>query len=169
MTSLKSNTTKEPKRLPVLLRRAWYGLNQTFRQRIAHLGITPDQFSILRWVHESGTAGLTQRALTDLMASDSSTIAGTLSRMEKADLVKRQPHESDRRARRIQLQPDGIKALNAGHTIAQDLQDHILESLPIIQRELFLANLEVIAEACSVSHTHSLHQKSSAIPPGSRP
>ncbi|MCX6978507.1 MAG: hypothetical protein NTX04_11365, partial [Verrucomicrobia bacterium] len=65
--------------------------------------------------------------------------------------------------------PNGIKALNAGHTIAQDLQDHILESLPIIQRELFLANLEVIAEACSVSHTHSLQQKSSAIPQGSRP
>ena len=37
------------KRLPVLLRRAWYGLNQSFRQRIAHLGVTPDQFSILRW------------------------------------------------------------------------------------------------------------------------
>ena len=30
-------------RFPLLLRRAWYGLNQAFRRRIVHLGITPDQ------------------------------------------------------------------------------------------------------------------------------
>src|SRR5215217_6070185 len=58
------------RRLPPLLRRAWYSLNQTFRQRIAHLGITPDQYSILRWLHEGDTRGLTQQSITDLMASD---------------------------------------------------------------------------------------------------
>ncbi|MES2573088.1 MAG: hypothetical protein V4710_23900, partial [Verrucomicrobiota bacterium] len=47
------------KRLPPLLRRAWYGLNQAFRQRVAHLGITPDQYSILRWLSEGDPRGLT--------------------------------------------------------------------------------------------------------------
>ena len=60
----------ELRRMPPLLRRAWYGLNQAFRQRVSHLGITPDQFSILRWLHEGDPAGLTQREITDLMASD---------------------------------------------------------------------------------------------------
>ena len=50
-----------PKRLPVLLRRAWYGLNQAFRQRIAHLDLTPDQFCILRWlsraIHRASLSG----------------------------------------------------------------------------------------------------------------
>src|SRR5258706_62504 len=38
----------ERRRLPPLLRRAWYGLNQAFRPRIAHLGVTPDQFTEMR-------------------------------------------------------------------------------------------------------------------------
>ena len=40
------------RRLPPLLRRAWYSLNQAFRRRIAHLDITPNQFTILRWLLE---------------------------------------------------------------------------------------------------------------------
>src|SRR5687768_18085147 len=85
------------KRLPVLLRRAWYGLNQAFRQRISHLGLTPDQFSILRWLSEGDPQGLTQRTLTDLMASDPNTITSTLARMEKSRLITRTPHEQDKR------------------------------------------------------------------------
>src|SRR4051812_47942191 len=77
------------KRLPPLLRRAWYGLNQTFRQRVAHLGLTPDQYSILRWLSEGEAAGLTQRQITKLMASDPNTITSTLARMEKAGMISR--------------------------------------------------------------------------------
>src|SRR3954451_17169661 len=96
-----------PKRLPVLLRRAWYGLNQAFRQRVTHLHITPDQFSILRWLSEGDPQGLTQRGITDLMASDPNTITSTLARMEKSGLIARQQHERDRRAHRVKLQPAG--------------------------------------------------------------
>src|SRR6059058_4437153 len=90
-------TPTDQKRLPPLLRRAWYGLNQTFRQRVAHLNLTPDQYSILRWLSEGDAAGLTQRAITELMASDPNTITSTLSRMEKAQMISRHPHEKDRR------------------------------------------------------------------------
>src|SRR4030095_56820 len=100
-----------PRRLPPLLRRAWYGLNQSFRQRIAHLKITPDQFSILRWLSEGDPAGLTQRELTDLMASDPNTITSTLARMEAAGLISRRRHEKDRRAHRVRLRTKGLKTL----------------------------------------------------------
>ena len=76
-----------PKRLPILLRRAWCGLNQGFRDRIKHLGITPNQFSILRWLSESDPQGLSQRTLADLTASDANTISSTLSRMEARRLI----------------------------------------------------------------------------------
>src|SRR4051812_26386919 len=85
------------KRLPVLLRRAWYGLNQAFRHRISPLGLTPDQFSILRWLNEGDPQGLTQRALTDLMSSDPNTITSTLARMERSRLIARIQHEQDKR------------------------------------------------------------------------
>jgi DNA-binding MarR family transcriptional regulator len=139
------------KRLPVLLRRAWYGLNQTFRQRIAHLGITPDQFSILRWLSEGDPQGLTQRALTDLMASDPNTITSTLSRMEKSSLLIRSPHEQDRRAHRVKIQPAGRRAFEKARVIAMELQEEILAALPANRRAKFLDELEIIALACGTA------------------
>ena len=73
------------RRLPPLLRRAWYGLNQAFRRRIAHLEITPDQFTVLRTLLEHD--GITQRELTHLISSDPNTVASLLERMEAAGLI----------------------------------------------------------------------------------
>src|ERR1041385_2782519 len=91
------------RRLPILLRHAWYGLNQAFRRRIAHLGVTPDQFTVMRTLLEGDPEGLVQSELVRLMASDPNTIASLLERMEKAGLIERRTHEKDRRANRIQL------------------------------------------------------------------
>src|SRR6186713_3602891 len=84
------------RRLPPLLRRAWYGLNQAFRRRLAHLGLTPDQFTVLRTLIEQ--EGITQSQLTATMTSDPNTVASLLNRMEHADLIRRETHERDRRA-----------------------------------------------------------------------
>src|SRR5688572_17119164 len=97
------------RRLPLLLRRSWYGLNQAFRRRIAHLQITPDQFTVLRTLLESDVRGVTQRELARAMSSDPNTVASLLERMEKTGYVERLPHESDRRAHRIKLLPKGKK------------------------------------------------------------
>jgi DNA-binding MarR family transcriptional regulator len=140
--------TGERKRLPPLLRRAWYGLNQAFRQRIAHLGITPDQYSILRWLSEGDPQGLTQRVITDLMASDPNTITSTLSRMESAGLVSRHPHELDRRAHRVRLQASGRRSFEKAKKIAIELQEQVLTALPATRRTRFLEELETIADAC---------------------
>ena len=58
------------RRLPPLLRRAWFSLNQAFRRLSAKAGITPDQFTVLRTLHEHEPAGLTQRELAEIMTSD---------------------------------------------------------------------------------------------------
>jgi DNA-binding MarR family transcriptional regulator len=133
----------------VLLRRAWYGLNQSFRQRIAHFGLTPDHFSILRWLSEGDPQGLTQRALTDLMASDPNTITSTLSRMEKSGLIVRQPHERDRRAHRVTLQPAGRRTFEKARKVAMELQEQVLGVLPANRRNAFLDELETIADSCA--------------------
>ena len=138
-----------PKRLPVLLRRAWYGLNLAFRQRVAHLGITPDQFSILRWLSEDDPAGITQRRLTDLMASDPNTITSTLSRMEKSGLLARRKHEVDRRAHRVTLLPKGRRIFEKARKVAVELQAQVLSALPPGRRARFLDELESIADACA--------------------
>jgi DNA-binding MarR family transcriptional regulator len=151
--------TPLPRRLPPLLRRTWYGLNQAFRQRVAHLGITPDQFSVLRWLTEGDPAGLTQRQLTDLMASDPNTITSILSRMERAALLVREPHERDRRAHRVRLLPRGRDVFEEASTIAVDLQTQVLAALPGERRAGFLAELETIANSCADALANSPAKK----------
>jgi DNA-binding MarR family transcriptional regulator len=146
-----SGPVPAPRRLPPLLRRAWYGLNQSFRQRIAHLGITPDQYSILRWLKEGDPRGLTQSELTELMASDPNTITSTVSRMEAAGLVSRHPHETDRRARRVRIEKRGEVAYGEARGEAERLQAEVLEALPVRRREVFLEDLARVAAACGES------------------
>jgi DNA-binding MarR family transcriptional regulator len=136
------------RRLPPLLRRAWYGLNQAFRRRIAHTGVTPDQFTALRTLLEGDPLGLTQRDLTQLMSSDPNTVASLLERMEGAGWIERQPHESDRRAYRIRLLPAGREKYETCRELAQSLQTEVLAVLAENEREHFLEQLEQVSSAC---------------------
>ncbi|HXG48341.1 MAG TPA: MarR family transcriptional regulator [Methylomirabilota bacterium] len=138
----------ERRRLPPLLRRAWYGLNQAFRRRIAHLDITPDQFTVMRSLLEGDERGLTQSELTAIMSSDPNTVASLIERMEKARLVERRPHESDRRAYRLRLRPAGRRKYEQARLLAVALQTEVLAVLPDDRREGFLEDLSRVAEVC---------------------
>lgn len=139
------------RRLPSLLRRCWFNLNQTFRRRISHTGVTPDQFTVMRTLLEGDPKGMTQRELTDLMSSDPNTIAALLERMEKNGLVERKPHETDRRAYRISLKPIGRKKYEEVREIALTLQMEILSVLPGEKQEEFLKHLELVSDACRLA------------------
>jgi DNA-binding MarR family transcriptional regulator len=138
----------ERRRLPPLLRRCWFNLNQTFRRRIAHTGVTPDQFTVMRTLAESGPRGLAQRELSDLMSSDPNTIASVLERMEALGLVERERHETDRRAYRLRLRPAGRRKFAEVRVIAAALQTEVLSILPAAGREEFLEHLAQVADAC---------------------
>jgi DNA-binding MarR family transcriptional regulator len=153
-------SAQAPKRLPVLLRRAWYGLNQAFRQRVSHLKITPDQFSILRWLSEGDPQGLTQRTIADLMASDPNTITSTLARMEGHGLIERHPHETDRRAHRVRLMPKGRRTFEKARKVATELQTGILESLTEEERVRFLDFMEIVADACAAATERPARKRS---------
>lgn len=134
------------RRLPILLRRAWFGLNQTFRRRIADAGLTPGQFTALRTLIERGD--LSQRELTEVMSSDANTIASLLSRMVKLGWVKRETHERDRRANRLHVTAAGRKKFEIARPIAVELQSQILAALPPEEHEQFLTALERVANTC---------------------
>jgi DNA-binding MarR family transcriptional regulator len=136
------------RRLPVLLRRAWYGLNQAFRRRIAGMGLTPDQFTVIRTLLEAEPDGLTQKVLANAMSSDPNTIASLLERMETNGLVQRRPHEKDRRANRVELLPVAKEKYETIRDEAIGIQSYVLEQLPEAEREKFLEQLETIAKAC---------------------
>lgn len=143
------------RRLPPLLRRAWYGLNQAFRRRVAHLEITPDQFTVMRTLLEGDPLGLTQRELTQKMTSDPNTVASLLQRMEEAGLVERAAHEKDKRAHRIRLLESGRTKYEAARLLALALQSEVLKVVPASRREEFLEDLTLVAEACKAAADES--------------
>jgi len=128
------------------LRHAWYGLNQAFRRRVAHLGITPDQFTVMRTLLER--TGITQSELTEHMGSDPNTVASLLERMERSGLLERRQHEKDRRAHRLHLKPEGRRKYGKAREAALALQAEALSVLPAEEREKFLEHLALVADAC---------------------
>ena len=154
MAARKHSKTAQPidspdrRRLPPLLRRAWYGLNQAFRRRIAHSGATPDQFTAMRCLTEADPKGITQGELTKMMSSDPNTIASLVERMEAAGWVERRAHEKDRRAYRIRLKPTGKRLYLEMRQLALDLQAGVLAVIPEAKREDFLTQLATVADAC---------------------
>lgn len=138
----------ERRRLPPLLRRSWYSMNQALRRRILHLEITPDQFTALRILGEADVKGLSQRELTEFMSSDPNTVASLVERMESNGLIQRRPHEKDKRAHRIKLLAKGKRTYTAAREVAVQLQKEILSALPEDRRESFLQELTLVADAC---------------------
>ncbi len=145
------------RRLPPLLRQAWYGLNQAMRRRIAHLDLTPDQFTVMRTLLEQH--GITQRRLASLISSDPNTVASLVNRMEKAGLIERETHEQDRRANRLGVSKRGKVKYEQAREIAVTLQGEVLHALPEAGRESFLGQLEVVAEACRAAASNSTGRK----------
>ncbi len=150
-----SPDSPERRRLPVLLRRSWYGLNQAFRRRILHTGLTPDQFTALRNLQEAGRTGLIQSELTGRMSSDPNTIASLVDRMSRAGLIDRAPDPEDRRAYRLRLNAKGRKVFNEARRIAVELQSGVLAAIKPEQREGFLEQLSIVADACLAAAEHS--------------
>lgn len=71
-------------------------------------GLTAAQYNVLS-VLAAAADGLSQRELGDILVVDRSNITGLLDRLEKAGLVKRTDHPSDRRIYRVSLTSAGRK------------------------------------------------------------
>ncbi|MDB6058157.1 MAG: transcriptional regulator, MarR family [Verrucomicrobiales bacterium] len=136
------------RRIPILLRRAWYGLNQAFRRRIAPIGVTPDQFTVLRTLLEHEKTGLTQSELTREMGSDANTIGSLVLRIERAGWINRARHERDRRAYHLKISAVGRAKYKEARKIAITLQEELLAGWSEKKREEFLTNLAQVADRC---------------------
>lgn len=139
------------RRLPPLLRRCWYGLNQAFRKRLATLGVTPNQFTVLRWLEEDDGGGIRQAEICSRMASDPNTIAALVERMHADGLVKRKVDPKDRRARLISPTAKGRRIYAKARPVAVELQAEVLQAIPADERERLLEQLEILSDACQAS------------------
>ena len=131
--------------LALLLRSSWHYLNQVFRRRISEHGLTPDQFTVLRWLMEQPQS-VSQRRLAELMAIDENTIASLMLRMEQSGLIVREVHASDARQKVLVVSRTGQAVFRRVQPIAKALQDQFLSAIPVAEQAGFLLNLGRVAE-----------------------
>jgi len=89
------------------LRSAYLTFHRTANAHFEQLGVTADQFVVLTLLAEED--GVTQRELVERAFSDANTIGEMLTRLEKKQLVRRERHPEDGRARCVFLTPRGRK------------------------------------------------------------
>jgi DNA-binding MarR family transcriptional regulator len=87
------------------LRGAYLTFHRMANAHFEQLGVTADQFVVLTLLAEED--GVTQRDLVAQAFSDANTIGEMLARLEKKQLVRRERHPRDARARCVFLTPRG--------------------------------------------------------------
>src|SRR5258707_13304442 len=88
-----------------------------FGERLEALKLTPPQAGILGVLGRE--SGLSQQALADLLGMFPSRLVAILDDMQRAGLVERRPHPSDRRVSALYLTADGKKAIQASGRVAK--------------------------------------------------
>ena len=127
---------------PSALRACWIKLNKTFAKKLQKVGITPDQYSVLRWIYESMEKNqLCQKDLTELMFTDPNNIASLVKRMERANLIYREDDSKDKRKKILFPTKLGEQKREEAKTIAENLETQTLKSFSQEEKKIFLETL----------------------------
>ena len=113
-----------------------------FMEETQAFGVTPVQFAALNAL--VATPGIDQRTLAASIGFDTSTIGGVVDRLEARGWVKRQVSPEDRRARLLQVTPEGKQLLQELSVSVLSTQERILAPLPEAERQEFLRMLKVL-------------------------
>jgi MarR family transcriptional regulator, temperature-dependent positive regulator of motility len=95
--------------------------------RRAGFDLTPVQFAALTMI--GANPGLDQASLAQGIAYDRVTIGGVVDRLEAKGLLRREIAETDRRARKLYLQPMGKTVLDQVRPVVRAVQGAILQGL----------------------------------------
>jgi MarR family transcriptional regulator, temperature-dependent positive regulator of motility len=122
-----------------LIRRLHQQSTQVFQAQTQAAGfdLTSVQFAALDAIE--GEPGVDQARLAEAISFDRATIGGVIDRLEQKGLVRRAVSASDRRARVLQLTPEGHALLSAVRPVVEDLQRDILSALSPQEQDRLLA------------------------------
>lgn len=134
-----------------LIRRLHQISTLVFAQRMREAGfdVTPVQFASLEAL--SGNLGVDQASLADLIAKDRATTGAVIERLEQKRLIARSVSERDKRARTLELTPEGTALYDRIAPLVEDLQREILAALDDREYRQFVA---LAAKAAAVGDSH---------------
>ncbi|THF55065.1 MarR family winged helix-turn-helix transcriptional regulator [Ollibium composti] len=124
------------------------------RDRLAPLfaryGLQHGEFDVLATLRRSGAPfSLTPTALYETTMVTSGAMTNRLDRLEKAGLIRRVPHPSDRRGLMVQLTEEGRELIDRAVEAHIENEHRILSSLNTEERERLAALLEKLIAGLS--------------------
>ena len=114
-------------------------LRENFRTTTPELGLTLAQARVL--LHLSRNEGISQVALSAILEIQPITLLRQIDRLEKAGLLERRAHPSDRRAQQLYLTPRSQPLLQKIFAMSADLQDQVMAGLNKTERTQLIASL----------------------------
>lgn len=129
-----------PTLLGYQLRRAQLTVFQKFSARLREEQVTPTQFAVLVLI--GANPGLTQRALSEAVATDQSTLVSLLDRLEGRGLVERRRSPHDRRYQILNLTEDGEAQAEKLRNIVEAHDDQLAAEFSATERSDFMGYLE---------------------------
>jgi DNA-binding MarR family transcriptional regulator len=122
-----------------LIRRLHQQSTQIFQAQtqVAGFDLTSVQFAALDAIAQQ--PGVDQAGLAATISFDRATIGGVIDRLEQKGLLQREVSLQDRRARQLQLTPEGERLLASVRPVVEALQADILAPLSRKERAAFMA------------------------------
>ncbi|MBY6162050.1 MarR family winged helix-turn-helix transcriptional regulator [Mameliella alba] len=115
------------------------------QMRAAGVDLTSPQFAALAMLQEH--PGIDQATLAGMIAHDRATMGGVVERLCAKGLIERRTNPNDRRAKVLDLTPEGKARITHIRPIVEDMQRNLLSGLDEDEQREFLRLATKLAEA----------------------
>lgn len=126
-----------------LLANAGWALTTEMTAALAPLGLSARSLHVLR---AASKGEHTQKALSELVGIDKTTMVVTIDELEEAGLAERRPSPTDRRAHVIAVTKAGERKLAKAEAVQAQVQAHALNAIPANQRKALVEGLGSMLE-----------------------
>ena len=127
-------------RLGYFIRRMQVWIFQDFIRRLAHIDISPAQFSVL--VVISANTGLSQAQLAGTLGIERARLVRMLHRLERRNLTVRLPSSADGRRHALELTREGQKVLARAKALAEEHETALKQRLGAERHKVLLETLK---------------------------
>jgi DNA-binding MarR family transcriptional regulator len=134
--------------IAMALRAAYWAMHRRSDARLAHAGVTADQFVLLAALAEvPDEDGITQQEVVRRTASDPSTVRAMLVLLEGRGLVARRRHATDGRARSVTLTVRGRRTYDKLVALTEPVRAALLGVVPPAEVTTLVESLRRIRNA----------------------
>jgi DNA-binding MarR family transcriptional regulator len=156
----------ESRKLPRLLRAAYFGMHRVSDAHFSAFGVTADQFVLLAVLAEQDA--ITQQELAHRASSDASTVRAMLVLLEGRGLVARPRDPNDSRARLVTLTAKGRRVFQRLWRTSEPIRTQMVAGFSAEEVQALVDNLQRLIENMASTRTPR-RKRAQRVSPSSAP